>query len=180
MDQIELAAEILDLLLRPSPPGLPDQKVIPALYPAEEGTEILLMGGVEAKTGGGLKEDHLCLKHPGDLLGHLPGPQDLIGEPKRAIMIPSTRGDRKPHPAISGRGGIMGDELPGLQDELEAGRGLLSPGLRRPDERWMIEGLLNLHHREFLVITYPLQGKATGPDLEQRGHGLASSPPDHR
>ena len=60
----------------------------------------------------------------------------------------------------------MGDELPGLQAEFEAGRRLLSPLQGRLEGGGLIEGLLDLHHRKSLEILRPFQGKPAGADLD--------------
>ncbi len=61
----------------------------------------------------------------------------------------------------------MGDELPGLQGELEAGRCGITPPLRGLDLRKLVKGLLDLDYSEKPEIVCLRPCKPTAADLDR-------------
>jgi hypothetical protein len=87
-------------------------------------------------------------QHPGALQRPLPRPHDGRGRPERTDLSPVLLRERLLQPPVGRAGRLVGDHLPGLDGELEAGWHVGPPAPQQRVGRWFVERVLHLDQRE--------------------------------
>jgi len=166
VQKVELAAQFPYLVRTPLPSRLPGHLQPVPFYGREELAHLGDVLRPRTEAGLGLKDDDFRLQGAGDLQGIPPGLEILRRGLERAVSIPQLIRYGVGEAAVCGAGGQVGDELPGLEGELEMRRGLLAPFKRRFHPGQLVKRLLYLHQGKGPIINLPCLGETATTYLE--------------